>query len=488
MEPIQIIEFSTFYKIPKVQGYDYRQLLRALSTVNFYTQEYIPNGYFEYETHYRIMKIAKDMLLQYMRYCKIACTIVKSGNFPYDILKGFAMKNQPRDKLQSDVIKDVMEVFKDKERCIVSLQTGRGKTYVATNVISQLKVRAIILVKSVELKKQWIESFQKHSYCKNILSIEEGIDWLDYIESKTYEPDVIIATHKSFYILLQDIGEKAFIEFLLKKKIGMKVFDEFDLENGNMFKFDTISSLRYTLYLSATTYKSSRDDDKAFQRIFKDVDNIGPEYMVEVERNGLFILFNSKPSQKEYWRCHLYTKDGPTFNYQKFHKYAIESKIYDKVLKYLWDKIIKSRYNSEATLKTVFFIGRRDTLAKNFRDNLEKIFDLPKGSISILNSDTPKKEREQIMQKSKLIVSTSKSMGRGIDLKGLDIIVDLETRASKSESAQVIGRVSRVGMTTVGTYIGVVDTAFETVKRNHDNKMNYGFYDEQLTKIKEIEI
>ena len=92
MEPIQIIEFSTFYKIPKVQGHDYRQLLRALSTVNFYTQEYIPNGYFEYETHYRIMKIPKDMLLQYMRYCKIACTIVKSGDFPYDILKGFAMK------------------------------------------------------------------------------------------------------------------------------------------------------------------------------------------------------------------------------------------------------------------------------------------------------------------------------------------------------------------------------------------------------------
>ena len=105
-----------------------------------------------------------------------------------------------------------------------------------------------------------------------------------------------------------------------------------------------------------------------------------------------------------------------------------------------------------------------------------------------MNSDTPKKERDDILKYSKLIVSTSKSLGRGIDLKGLDIIVDLETRASESEATQVIGRVSRVGMKNVGTYIQLIDHSFSTVVRNYDNKINNGFWYEHLTKVDNLYI
>ena len=103
--------------------------------------------------------------------------------------------------------------------------------------------------------------------------------------------------------------------------------------------------------------------------------------------------------------------------------------------------------------------------------------------ISILNSDVAKKDRENAMSK-KIIISTSDSLGRGIDLKGLDTVVDLETRNSKSETVQVIGRVSRTGMTNVGTYIQLIDIAFETVKRNFETKMKYHFFDDHFTDMK----
>ena len=47
--------------------------------------------------------------------------------------------------------------------------------------------------------------------------------------------------------------------------------------------------------------------------------------------------------------------------------------------------------------------------------------------ISILNSETEKKWRPWAFSK-KLIISTSDSLGRGVDLKGLDTVVDFETR------------------------------------------------------------
>ena len=48
----------------------------------------------------------------------------------------------------------------------------------------------------------------------------------------------------------------------------------------------------------------------------------------------------------------------------------------------------------------------------------------------------------------------------------------------------MIGRVSRTGMTNVGTYIQLIDTAFETVNRNFETKMKYDFFDDHFTDMK----
>lgn len=483
MTEINVIEFSTFYKIPKIAGIDYRPFTRSMSTINYYSQEYVPYGYFDFPTHFRCCKIPQGMLYRALEQCGVKARIVKSDNFSYDLVAGYNMKNQPKDEKQASVIKKVIQAFNDDERVIVSLQTGQGKTYVATNILSHLKVKCIVLVKSNELKKQWLESFKTHTDVKgkDLYVIETGEDWMALKEGNFYDPQIIIATHKSLSIFLDKIGQVEFTKFLLEKKIGMKICDEFDLENSSMFKFDTTASLRYNLYLSATTFKSSRDDNRVFQKIFLNVTDIGKEFRVKVERNGLFIHYTSNPTRKEYYATQKYTKDGWQFDYQKYHAYIIHKKSYAKPLKQLWDKMIKKRYESDATLKTVFFVGRAGELSETFRDDLANLFGLPKEEIAILNSDTPKKDRPDIMKDAELIVSTSKSLGRGIDLKGLDIIVDLETRASESEATQVIGRVSRTGMKNVGTYIQLIDHSFDTVVRNYNNKVNNGFWSEHLT-------
>ena len=226
---------------------------------------------------------------------------------------------------------------------------------------------------------------------------------------------------------------------------------------GLMFTLDTMSSLRYNLYLSATVMKSSKDDDRAFQRIFSDVANVGPEFWEKVQRNGLFVIYSSNPDKRTYNSLMKWTPKGMMLDYQAYHAYVVNNRTYVKSLMEIWNNMIKKRFYSDEVLKTVFFIGRKGDLAIQFKNDIVKLFGIKATDVEILNSDTPKKDRDRIMRNCKLIVSTSKSMGRGIDLKGLDIIVDMESRASESETIQVIGRVSRTGMKTVGTYISLID-------------------------------
>ena len=255
-----------------------------------------------------------------------------------------------------------------------------------------------------------------------------------------------------------------------------------------MFTLDTMTSIRYNLYLSATTRKSSMDDNRIFQRIFSEVENVGPEFRVTVPRNGLFVIYSSDPDKRTYNKLLKWTPKGMMLDYQAYHAYVVNNRTYSKPLKEIWDKMIKKRFESDELLKTVFFIGRKGDLSEQFKKDLVDLFGIKDSDIDILNSDTPNKERDRIMKNSKLIISTSKSMGRGIDLKGLDIIVDLETRASETETEQVIGRVSRSGMKTVGTYISLVDYSIGTVKDNYLKKIESGLFKQHLTEIKEMSV
>lgn len=449
--------------------------------MNYFTQAYEPYAYKSYATHYRAMKIPKGLLVNSLRECGLKAKIVKSENFPYDECTPFKMKNEPLNDLQKTVISEVLQYFENNEdkRAIISLKTGQGKTYVATNIIHKLKVKALIMVKSNELKKQWLESFATHTTCKNVMAVERVQDLVDLLEAKD-TPDIIVCTHRSMSIFMNDLGSKKFGELLLNIGIGIKVFDEFDLENASMFAMDMASSIKYNLYLSATDYKSSRSDNLVFKRIFLNVFNIGKEFDPGIKRNALFILYKSNPSRQEYGKCMQYSPSGMTFSYPKYHEYIVNKLPIKDQLKELWDNFISKRYNEK--LKTVFFIGRKTT-AGIFKEKLADLFEIKANKIGILNSDTPKKEREEAKSKY-LIVSTSNSLGRGIDLKGLDTVVDLETRNSRSATNQVIGRVSRKGMKNVGTYIQFVDMSFPTVARNYNSKMDKGFFEEFFSNIK----
>lgn len=82
MPDINIIEFSTFYKVPKIPRHDYTALTRLVSTPNFHTQEWLPYGYFEYNTHFRLCKIPEKLLINALKRCGFYdIEVSRSDNF-----------------------------------------------------------------------------------------------------------------------------------------------------------------------------------------------------------------------------------------------------------------------------------------------------------------------------------------------------------------------------------------------------------------------
>lgn len=472
---IDIEEYSTFYKIKKQPNLNINELKKILSTKDF-RNNIVSYAYTEYPTMITIPKIDKELLKK-----KLGTEInfIKRESSDFKPIK-YNMKNKPKSTIQKEVIEKVLENFKKENQTVVTLQTGQGKTYIATNIISKLGMKSLILVQRDTLRNQWYESFKVHTDCYNVVTLKGTGDLQILLEDDEYY-DVYITTHASIRNFINEFGIKNFNILMAKHGIGIKVYDEFDMETKSMFYLDTHTNIKNTLYLSATDFKSSKADQAVFKRVFDNVCNIGKEYAIEVERNCVAYFYESNPKADERKKCYkyVYHLQERKFDKQRFHLYQMEKRAYLDILDNTWENYIKPKLNKG--LRFVFFIGRIDP-AVSLKELISERYDYDIDNVGIFNSSVSKKDKKVEVTKE-IIISTSQSLGRGIDMDRLDTVIDFETRSSKSEFAQVVGRVSRTGGVK-GTYIMIVDRSFMEVYNNFKHKK----YKDYFTSFKVIDL
>lgn len=387
----------------------------------------------------------------------------------------YTMLHTPRDDLQTHAIQFLMKMKKDPQwhQRFLSLETGKGKTYVTINCISQLKKKPLIIVDTTSLAEQWKREFLNHTDLQNsdivILSGQESVD------KEVLKPTgkVYIAIHRTLGNMLSN--DMNSVNILMNKLgIGIRVFDESHVDFGSICRINSLSNVEYTIYLTATPNRSKFNDDNLYAKIFKAIPYFnGKELSSKKYHTVILYKMDTKPSLDDRIACR--TQYG--FSSAKWASY-ICSDGYEHFLQTV-EEIFKTFNLIERKKKTAIMLPTIELIEK-LKTDLE---DLHQGiDIGTFIGKVAKNKRTEELEHM-FILTNDKIFDKAIDVKDLEILINFVPFGSLVKTEQIMGRLrDREGYSSI--LIDVTDFGFDECVRQ--SKLRKRFYKKHAKKIVEI--
>lgn len=314
----------------------------------------------------------------------------------------------------------------------LNLDTGDGKTYSAITAILKLKMKAIIITHRERLKSQWEETlrdkttFPMENYC-NI----SGTDVMESIMKGKINAEIYMVNHQTINAYARVHGWSAIREFFKKIKVGIKVIDESHLFFESTLMIDFFSNVSKSFYLTATFGRGDSSEIGIYKRAFSSMVRFGEETInYEEKRKHIIFVVVYFTSHPEYGMVpNLKTKYG--FSSYKYIDYEL-SESNDTLRKVLYRILDQTSHLEGKTMILSPKIETVDIIAKNIKDR----FETSVGTIHSINNESLNNDAKN----KRIISSTIKSVGEGVDIPGLRILINLEPIAGKSLADQVRGR------------------------------------------------
>lgn len=342
----------------------------------------------------------------------------------YEVIKRGEMLIPPKSSMQEDAINFLtadnrFSDYRGKSQFMLNLDTGDGKTVAAISAILKLKYRAMIIVHQDKIKEQWINTIREKTSVKDnkILNIEGSyvIDELFKNKSKR-NYDFFIVTHQALNSYAREHGWSEIRKLFQVLKIGIKVIDEAHLFFENILKVDFFSNTLLSFYLTATFGRADGIESGIYRRAFLSAVRFGEEtFNYDDKRKHINLIITYFRSHPEKGYINVRTKMG--FSAYKYIDYEIHEQ-YDSLVCVL-KKIITDTSHMEG--KTLIISPKIDS-AEFFANVIKKHISEDVGTIHSGNTE----ETNKINETKKYISSTPKSLGTGVDLKGLRTIINLE--------------------------------------------------------------
>lgn len=364
----------------------------------------------------------------------------------------FQMKTEPRDDIQREALTFLKRMKTDniKER-LLSLETGKGKTFVSIATICYLRQRALIVADTVDLANQWKEQFLKHTtLTEDEIVILSGRDSVDKAKSNS-DVKIYIAIHNTLNMILSD-GNNDLNSLLHKLQIGVKVFDEAHVNFGNICKIQSLTNTNYTIYLTATPNRSNYKEDFLFRKMFNKIPKFDANKSITKERYHKVVMckFNSHPNDK--MQIKVKTKYG--FSLNRWAGYLTE----DIQFKYYFatlNEIITKFKLIDRNIKVAIMLPTISLIEKT----KEKLLELyPTLDLGVFIGEVNKKERASELNKL-VILTNHKIFGKALDVPDLSVIINFVQLNSKVVLEQMIGRL-RNNSGNANLFFDVTDTGY----------------------------
>lgn len=449
------------------------------------------NQYFNkamwYDVKHKILTLPRSMDIDWLAKKLNTVPNFHTSWDPYDDKLEINLKYQPRNELQLKAIKFILgkDEYADTAKYPqlgVNLNTGAGKTFVTIFSTAYLGMRSIMITSSTGWIEQWKERILEYTDTKpseiyiitgrtSIAMILNGL--VDISKIKYF-----LASHQTIHAYATGNGKSEdwskITELFKKLRVGLKIYDEAHLLFDDIWKTDFFTNTKKTLYLTATPARSDREEDAVYQATFEcmpKIDLFNEE--TDPHTRYVAVLFNSHPTPGQQRWC----TNRFGFDRNKYCSFITTKQGKDylfKLVNILMELIINT--NS----KTLIYIGTNAAI-KIIYDYMVQQYPYMKNNIGIYTSiEKNKFIKEQQLDKM-IILSTTKSCGAAIDIKGLKMTVVLaEPFKSKVLARQSLGRTRDPNT----TYMEFVDLGFDACKGCYESKKS--IFQKYATSVEEI--
>ena len=394
----------------------------------------------------------------------------------YEKYNDFKINSLPRDDEQKKALRFMLGKGEyrhtaTKSQLSVNLNTGKGKTYLAISTIAFSGIKSIIIMYSDNLIKQWKKEILKYTNLTNKqICIIEGSGSIYRLLNKGHDDSVIyLVTHGTLRSYGERNGWDKVGELFEYLKVGIKIFDEAHQNFENILMIDYFTNVYKTYYLTATSLRSSDEENRVYQLSFKNVPSIDLfNKLSDPHTVYTAIKFNSKPTAVEKSNC----KNKYGLDRNKYTNYLVNKPIFYKVLYILMNIIINRTLTGG---KCLIYIGTNHAIEKVYNWICETYPELY-GQVGILSTLVCEEERQASLSK-RIILATTKSAGAGLDIKGLKLTVVLaEPFKSEILARQTLGRTRDADT----EYIEMVDIGFPQCSKYYSHKksifLKYALY------------
>lgn len=481
-----IIKYKTHYSVKDYRIGDFPKLERYFCVYNKVTHKYESLAII-YDKDSRELRFPGGANEYAVR--SLSGSFIDYDN-SYDLYDNISIRITipPRNDLQKDMVKFLIGEgdYKWNKNCsqlACNAETGEGKTYAAISTMTYMRCRMLVVVNRKNIKENWINEICKFTDIDKIrvLDIDSSII-VDIVEgridpSKYY---AFVVIHRTIQRVATTHGWNYITKFFQLLKIGLKVYDEANMEFANSVFIDCFTNTYRTLYLTANMEKSSIDDNIVFQNCFKSVPKFDQYKLgyTESKRHIIMIavVYNSNPSYDDQQNCinGLYG-----FNPKSYSEYQItDDKHFFGIVDMLCEKFTLS--NKMRSLILVSKIKSCSILAEYIKKKFPDI------NVGIYNSSISKKDKETVLETSDLIVSTIASLGFSETISNLRFVLNCEAFRFKATGNQASGRLRRLFNGDDCYYVELVDEGFSSIKSQFKARIKY--YKKLFKEIIKLEI
>ena len=459
----KIVVYRTHIEINNYFLGDNPQLEKAFSVYDSLYHKLFPKGIY-YDRDRRILMLPRSTSIFNLER-DFGCQAVV--DFSCDPIRYFdnpiQLKYTPRDQDQITAIQFMLGKGnfwhnKDKTMIALNLNTGKGKSYCAVATIGYLNMATAIITDTIGCLDQWMGYFLEYTnltkedifYVSGTMSINK----LYRMDINRYK--VFLIPHATLQSYGNNHGWNKVSKLFKYLGIGIKIFDEAHLDFDNMTMIDFYTNTNITYYLTATLGRSDFNENRIFQTYFNGVPSIDLFNQDEDPHTAYVgIKYNSCPTPMDIQDCN--TAYG--MSTVKYADYVVDQPAFHNMLHILVQKALAKPG------KCLWYIGTNNAILK-VRDWIYANYPELIRQVGIYTSVTPKEHKQEQLER-KIILSTTKSAGAAMDIKGLVETVNLaEPFKSRVLAQQSFGRTRDPNT----IYKDLVDLGFQQTKAYYNHK------------------